>query len=208
MNNFDPDRAEHILKEYAALAHMSLDEYMDYLDKNIAQRQIKKLVDSGKSPAAARHIVAEKIKAEKNHRQKKQANPFSIVSTLVVIACIIIVYLAFGLSGAQEVTAQQGEQIALMEQQISQYESLIADTNPAAGASPSGRSPAAPSASSRPVQAPASPAANSITVHVTNSGSKYHAAGCRYLSKSDIPISLDDAIASGYSACNVCGGGD
>jgi micrococcal nuclease len=46
-----------------------------------------------------------------------------------------------------------------------------------------------------------------VTVYVTKTGSKYHAAGCRYLSKSRIPISLKDAIAKGYSPCSVCGGG-
>jgi len=37
-----------------------------------------------------------------------------------------------------------------------------------------------------------------ITVYVTNTGSKYHRAGCRYLSKSCIPISLDSAKTRGY----------
>jgi len=43
-------------------------------------------------------------------------------------------------------------------------------------------------------------------VHITNTGSKYHAAGCRYLSQSDIRICRDDAIRQGYSACSVCRG--
>lgn len=42
------------------------------------------------------------------------------------------------------------------------------------------------------------------TVYVTNSGSKYHNAGCRYLWNSSIAISLSDAKASGYTACSVC----
>ena len=42
------------------------------------------------------------------------------------------------------------------------------------------------------------------TVYVTNTGSKYHQDGCRYLSKSKIPISLDDAISSGYEPCSKC----
>jgi micrococcal nuclease len=45
-----------------------------------------------------------------------------------------------------------------------------------------------------------------ITVYVTRTGKKYHSAGCRYL-KSSIPMSLKDAIAAGYTACSVCGGG-
>lgn len=49
--------------------------------------------------------------------------------------------------------------------------------------------------------------ANERTVYITNTGEKYHAPGCRYLKKSQIPIALDDAIARGYEPCKVCGGG-
>jgi len=45
--------------------------------------------------------------------------------------------------------------------------------------------------------------ANDI-VYITNSGTKYHRAGCRYLSKSAIAISKADAIARGFSPCSVC----
>ncbi len=41
------------------------------------------------------------------------------------------------------------------------------------------------------------------TVYITRTGKKYHAAGCRYLSKSQIPISLDEAKKS-YEPCSVC----
>ena len=44
-------------------------------------------------------------------------------------------------------------------------------------------------------------------VYITNSGSKYHAAGCRYLRKSKIEISLSDAQAQGYEPCSVCNPG-
>lgn len=44
---------------------------------------------------------------------------------------------------------------------------------------------------------------NSYTVYITNTGSKYHRAGCSYL-KSSNPISKSDAIAQGYSACSRC----
>jgi uncharacterized lipoprotein YajG len=42
-----------------------------------------------------------------------------------------------------------------------------------------------------------------VTVYVTKTGAKYHSAGCRYLSKSCISISLSDA-RNGYSPCSVC----
>ena len=46
----------------------------------------------------------------------------------------------------------------------------------------------------------------SETVYITNTGSKYPSAGCRYLKKSQIPISLSEAKRQGYTACSVCGG--
>lgn len=41
------------------------------------------------------------------------------------------------------------------------------------------------------------------TVYVTKSGKKYHREGCRYLSKSKIPMPLSEA-AKRYSPCSVC----
>jgi len=43
-----------------------------------------------------------------------------------------------------------------------------------------------------------------ITVYITKTGKKYHSSGCRYLSKSRIPISLTKAKQRGYTACSVC----
>jgi competence protein ComEC len=42
------------------------------------------------------------------------------------------------------------------------------------------------------------------TVFITRTGSKYHRSGCRYLRSSQIPISLKDAKARGYTPCEVC----
>lgn len=41
-------------------------------------------------------------------------------------------------------------------------------------------------------------------VYITRTGAKYHAEYCRYLSKSKIAISLDDALSRDYSPCSVC----
>lgn len=46
-------------------------------------------------------------------------------------------------------------------------------------------------------------APGTTTVYITNTGSKYHNAGCRYLKKSCHAVSLQDAVA-GYSPCSVC----
>lgn len=42
------------------------------------------------------------------------------------------------------------------------------------------------------------------TVYITKSGEKYHKAGCRYLSKSQIKTTKKEAIKNGYGACKVC----
>lgn len=44
----------------------------------------------------------------------------------------------------------------------------------------------------------------SVTVYVTNTGSKYHKSWCSYLNQSKIPISLKNAKAQGYTACSRC----
>jgi uncharacterized protein (DUF1330 family) len=43
-----------------------------------------------------------------------------------------------------------------------------------------------------------------VTVYITKTGEKYHSDGCRYLSKSQIAISLSDAKVQGYTPCSVC----
>ncbi|PXV88425.1 DNA/RNA non-specific endonuclease [Lachnotalea glycerini] len=53
-------------------------------------------------------------------------------------------------------------------------------------------------------EAAASSDETSIEVHITNTGKKYHSAGCQYLSKSDIITTLDKAKASGLEPCSKC----
>lgn len=50
---------------------------------------------------------------------------------------------------------------------------------------------------------PADPETQAVTVYVTDTGEKYHRAGCRYLRRSSNPISLS-AARQGYSPCSVC----
>ena len=63
--------------------------------------------------------------------------------------------------------------------------------------------PATRAAEPRAAQAPAQPM-NTGTVYITATGSKYHAAGCRSLSRSSSPLSQSQALSRGYSACKVC----
>lgn len=43
-----------------------------------------------------------------------------------------------------------------------------------------------------------------LTVYITDTGSKYHRDGCRYLSRSKHAIALSNAQSAGYDACSVC----
>jgi competence protein ComEC len=54
----------------------------------------------------------------------------------------------------------------------------------------------------KPVPQPSQP--NSTIIYTTNTGTKYHRDGCRYLSSSKILISIENAIAKGLTPCSVC----
>ena len=41
-------------------------------------------------------------------------------------------------------------------------------------------------------------------VHATDTGKRYHRAGCSSLSKSDIPMTLAEAEQRGLTPCKVC----
>ncbi len=48
------------------------------------------------------------------------------------------------------------------------------------------------------------PQQQDVIVYITRSGKKYHRDGCRFLSKSRIPIWLQEAKRQGYTPCSVC----
>ena len=63
-------------------------------------------------------------------------------------------------------------------------------------------SPSAPAPS--PVKEEPKEEPQEVIVYITDTGEKYHSNGCQYLRKSKHAISLDDAKASGYTACSKC----
>ena len=65
-------------------------------------------------------------------------------------------------------------------------------------------SPSASPVSEAPVTDTAEEAPVEVVVYVTKTGEKYHSDGCQYLRKSQIPISLADAKAGGYTPCSKC----
>lgn len=62
--------------------------------------------------------------------------------------------------------------------------------------------PPAPGAGQQGAQQPPSPAGP--TVYVTQTGERYHRAGCRYLRGGGVPLSLAEAQRRGLTACGVC----
>lgn len=53
-----------------------------------------------------------------------------------------------------------------------------------------------------PTPQPQQPVEN--TVYITDTGTKYHRDGCRYLAKSKISITLSNAKSRGFEPCKVC----
>jgi competence protein ComEC len=82
-------------------------------------------------------------------------------------------------------------------QTSSDADSLNASADEASTAEPSAAQPSSPPVSDY----------DSSIVYITNSGKKYHLDGCRYLSKSKIPITRADAKAKGYTPCSTCNPG-
>jgi len=82
-----------------------------------------------------------------------------------------------------------------------------ASPSPSPASSPSPEPSASPSPkqspSPSPTPTPKEPDNGSIIVYITNTGTKYHNDGCRYLSQSKIPISLEKAKLK-YGPCSVC----
>jgi len=67
-----------------------------------------------------------------------------------------------------------------------------------------------PAASPRPAlskiastEVPQKKASHSETVYITRAGQKYHRGGCRFLSRSQIPIAPCDAKQQGYGPCAI-----
>jgi hypothetical protein len=85
---------------------------------------------------------------------------------------------------------------------------LTATPAPALPVAPPARSPSPPPAADEPEDSRAADDSETdpeeVTVYVTRTGQKYHREGCRYLSRSMIPMSLQEAQDEGYEPCSVC----
>lgn len=48
------------------------------------------------------------------------------------------------------------------------------------------------------------PQRKEVTVYITDTGTKYHRAGCVHLRRSSHPLALSEAKRQGYEPCKVC----
>lgn len=55
-----------------------------------------------------------------------------------------------------------------------------------------------------PVYVGSKQSTNVQTVFITKSGDKYHRDSCKFVAKTRIPITLEQALGRGYQACKVC----
>ena len=101
------------------------------------------------------------------------------------------------------VVSTQGKDLTVSTAKTPQ---VMAQPPPPASESGPALAPAPPPSGTPPLLVPPPPPAPSgdPIVYVTRTGAKYHRDGCRYLSKSKIPIRLSEAKARGYGPCSVC----
>lgn len=106
-------------------------------------------------------------------------------------------------AATEELARQKAEAEAQAQAQAEAEAQAQAEAEAQAQAEAEAREQAEAEERQQAEQAP-SPQTNEQTVYITKTGEKYHREGCRYLSKSKIPISLSNALAQGYEPCKVC----
>lgn len=100
---------------------------------------------------------------------------------------------------------EQAETLAIeLQAQEDEVETLQSQVDDLTAQLSSAKSAASASSSSSSSGSTLSGSTQSMTVYVTNTGSKYHQAGCQYLRQSCIPIDLGRAKSAGYTACSRC----
>lgn len=97
-------------------------------------------------------------------------------------------------SGTDELKAENASLERQIEEQKTEIASLEADL--AAYSSSSSGSSSSTTSSTSDTQ--------SVTVYITNTGSKYHKNGCQYLRESKNAVTLAQAKSWGYTACSRC----
>jgi len=123
---------------------------------------------------------------------------------------LLVLFTLYGCGTTQPTENKSSSQPAAQTQQTQSPPETKKDTSVTQQQQPASQpavstpapQPSAPKAVSQPTPPPAQK--KDVTVYVTRTGKKYHRDGCRYLSKSRIPISLSEAKGEGYGPCSVC----
>lgn len=105
----------------------------------------------------------------------------------------------------REEAQRQAEEKARQEQEAAAQAQAEAEAQARAEAEAQAKAQAEADARAKAqAQAQAQQSATEDTVYITDTGEKYHRAGCQYLRKSSHPISRERAIAAGYEPCKKC----
>lgn len=145
---------------------------------------------------------------ERNHKYHNRFRHLFIIFTILIILSMSI--FAVGCSSNDtsliDEVKKNEEKISQKESESVQDEDTFVITEPVPVPTPEPVPVPPPTPAPDPAPAPApSPSKNvTRTVYTTETGSKYHSDGCRYLNKSKIPISLNAAINQGLTPCSVC----
>lgn len=120
------------------------------------------------------------------------------------VAQIEVVRLREDLKRLQAENAQLRAEVQRLKKQVANLQAKLSAAQRAPTAAPGVPRPAprTPVVTPTPRERKAEPA-EEVTVYITRTGKKYHRGGCRYLSKSQIPISLSEAKRS-HGPCSVC----
>ena len=128
--------------------------------------------------------------------------------TLLISALGLLVALLIGCSSAQQTPVSN--RAAEAPAPSASTQPAVQKPPPAEPAAVAPENPPAPEPTPAieqpdpaPAEAPATQTSEQV-VYITNTGTKYHAAGCRYLKKSSIKTTLDEAKSQGLTACSVC----
>lgn len=129
----------------------------------------------------------------------------SVTALLVLVSLVALFVTACGETPTTAPPSQEIQETTPETTQPQTEQSTITEPTPSQEQATTKATPPAPAVTTSKPAPPPVVEKQEVTVYVTRTGAKYHRSGCRYLARSCIPISLEDAKASGYGPCSVCG---
>ncbi|MDF2866448.1 MAG: hypothetical protein K0R72_1266 [Clostridia bacterium] len=153
-----------------------------------------------------------KVEINKKNKICPNCNKKQKISTWSVTLIVIIILLIFGTIVSDKDYAKnenlESNALATNSSNVNTNVKINTNTNESSNLSKSTSTTTSPSGDkvtkADDIQSNIILDNNSYTVYITKTGKKYHSSGCRYLSKSCIPINSNEAISEGYGPCSVC----